>query len=93
MQDHPLLSQVVLGYSAVIDRHRAVVATRLTVAPVQAEAALDGAGLMELLGEIWPETAGALSLQLHAVWSCCSPAALTRASPGTPATPSPAPRK
>lgn len=67
MQDHPLLSQVVLGYSAVIDRQRAVVATRLTIAPVQADATLDGAALMELLAEVWPETAGALSLQLRAV--------------------------
>ncbi len=54
-----------LGYSAVIDRPRAVAATRLTVAPLQANAAIDGSALLQLLGEIWPETAGALSLRLQ----------------------------
>ncbi|MBK7059084.1 MAG: HDOD domain-containing protein [Rubrivivax sp.] len=67
MQDHPLLNQVVLGYSAVIDRQRAVVATRLTVAPGQADAVIDASALMQLLGEVWPETAGALSLRLRPV--------------------------
>jgi c-di-GMP phosphodiesterase len=65
MQDHPLLSQVVLGYSAVIDRQRAVAATRLTIAPEQPGADIDGAALMALLGEVWPEAAGALSLRLQ----------------------------
>jgi c-di-GMP phosphodiesterase len=67
MQDHPLLDQVVLGYSAVIDRQRAVVATRLTIAPQQAGAAIDGAALAALLGDVWPEAAGALSLRLRPV--------------------------
>ncbi len=65
MQDHPLLAHVVLGYSAVIDRQRAVVATRLTVAPETANAAPDGAALMELMGEVWPEVAGSPTLRLR----------------------------
>lgn len=67
MQDHPLLAQVVLGYSAVIDRQRAVAATRLTVAPESAGATVDGAALMQVLAEVWPDTAGALSLRLQPV--------------------------
>ena len=71
MQDHPLLDHVVLGYSAVIDRQRAVVATRLTIAPQQAEAWIDGAALMRQLGDVWSESGPALSLRLQPV----SPAA------------------
>ena len=67
MQDHPLLAHVVLGYSAVIDRQRAVAATRLTVAPESAGATVDGAALMQVLAEVWPEAAGALSLRLQPV--------------------------
>jgi EAL and modified HD-GYP domain-containing signal transduction protein len=68
MFDHPLLPRLVLGYSAVIDRQRSVVATRLTLAPAPAEAgasAFDGAELLDLLGQAWPEAAGALSLRMR----------------------------
>jgi EAL and modified HD-GYP domain-containing signal transduction protein len=58
MQDHPLLAHVVLGYSAVIDRQRAVVATRLTVAPGAPDASDRRRALMQLLGEVWPESGG-----------------------------------
>ena len=64
MQDHPLLARVLLGYSAVIDRQRAVVATRLTIAPDGSEAVPDAAALLRLLGEAWPElTSGGLQLR------------------------------
>ena len=63
MHDHPLLARLVLGYSAVIDRQRSVVATRLTLAPESPGASVDGAELMQLRGEVWPDTAGALSLR------------------------------
>jgi len=33
MQEHAVLGQVVLGYSPLVDRHRAITATRLTVFP------------------------------------------------------------
>jgi c-di-GMP phosphodiesterase len=41
MQEHPILNQVVLGYSPMIDRERSVVATRLTVFPAKPDAPLD----------------------------------------------------
>ena len=65
MHDHPLLSKLVLGYSAVIDRQRSVVATRLTLAPESPDVAVDGAELQALLAEVWPEKAGALSLRMR----------------------------
>ena len=40
MQDHPILAQVVFGYSPMIDRERAVMATRLTVFPARPDAEL-----------------------------------------------------
>jgi EAL and modified HD-GYP domain-containing signal transduction protein len=65
MQDHPLLARLVLGYSAVIDRQRSVVATRLTLASGQPDAGIDGAELMQLLAEVWPESGAALSLRMR----------------------------
>ncbi|HNT37768.1 MAG TPA: HDOD domain-containing protein [Rubrivivax sp.] len=66
MFDHPLLARLVLGYSAVIDRQRSVVATRLTLAPADSGGAgFDGAELVDLLGQAWPEAAGALSLRMR----------------------------
>lgn len=65
MQDHPLLARLVLGYSAVIDRQRSVVATRLTLASGQPDAGIDGAELMQLLTEVWPESGAALSLRMR----------------------------
>ncbi|MCC7151307.1 MAG: HDOD domain-containing protein, partial [Rubrivivax sp.] len=68
MLDHPLLARLVLGYSAVIDRQRSVVATRLTLAPSASDGqagAIDGAELLQLLAETWPEQAGALSLRMR----------------------------
>ncbi len=54
MTDHPVLGQVALGYSPMIDRQRAVVATRLTVFPERPDAAPDAAGLLAALHEVWP---------------------------------------
>lgn len=54
MQAHPILSHVVLGYSAVIDRQRAVVATRLTVFPQGSDSGVDGAQLQQQLAAPWP---------------------------------------
>lgn len=59
MQDHPVLGQVALGYSPMIDRQRAVVATRLTVFPERPGAAPDAAALLQALAEVWPDAAGA----------------------------------
>jgi EAL and modified HD-GYP domain-containing signal transduction protein len=68
MQDHPVLGQVALGYSPMIDRQRAVVATRLTVFPERPDAAPPAAALLAALAEVWPAPAPAaptLSLQLR----------------------------
>jgi EAL and modified HD-GYP domain-containing signal transduction protein len=54
MQDHPVLGQVALGYSPMIDRQRNVVATRLTVFPERPDAAPDAAALLAALAEVWP---------------------------------------
>lgn len=64
MQDHPILAQVVLGYSPMIDRERAVMATRLTVFPAKPQAPLDAAALLSAVAEVWPDGAGKVSLNV-----------------------------
>lgn len=63
MQDHPVLGQVALGYSPMIDRQRSVVATRLTVFPERPDG-VDAAALLELLALTWPRPDGAAPLKL-----------------------------
>ncbi len=57
MQDHPVLGQVALGYSPMIDPQRAVVALRLTVFPERPDAAPDAAALLRALADVWPPVA------------------------------------
>jgi EAL and modified HD-GYP domain-containing signal transduction protein len=64
MNEHPILAQVVLGYSPMIDRERAVTATRLTVFPSRPDAALDAGALLAAVAEVWPEGAGKVSLNI-----------------------------
>ena len=52
--DHPILGQIALAYSPVIDRNRAVNATRLTVWPITPGQRLDAPALLSALGEAWP---------------------------------------
>ncbi|RTL33613.1 MAG: HDOD domain-containing protein [Burkholderiales bacterium] len=52
--DHPILSQTALAYCPVIDRNRSVVATRLTVFPLNQGAKLDPRSLLDALAEAWP---------------------------------------
>jgi EAL and modified HD-GYP domain-containing signal transduction protein len=54
MNEHPVLGQVVLGYSPMIDRQRVVLATRLTAFPLRPDAEPDAAALLQALGEVWP---------------------------------------
>jgi EAL and modified HD-GYP domain-containing signal transduction protein len=54
MQDHPVLAQVALGYSPMIDRQRLVLATRLTVFPERPDLTPDPAALLAALTEVWP---------------------------------------
>jgi len=69
MNAHPILSQVALGYSPMIDRQRAVIATRLTVFPERPDAVPDLAALLAALAEVWPTDTSAqapkLSLNLR----------------------------
>jgi EAL and modified HD-GYP domain-containing signal transduction protein len=54
MQDHPVLGQVALGYTPMINKQREVVATRLTVFPDRPDATPDAAALLLALHEVWP---------------------------------------
>jgi EAL and modified HD-GYP domain-containing signal transduction protein len=62
--DHPILSQIALAYSPVIDRNRAVIATRVTVFPLNASSKLDPRALLEALGQAWPTGGGQLWLNI-----------------------------
>jgi EAL and modified HD-GYP domain-containing signal transduction protein len=62
--DVPILGRVALGYSPFIDRNRAVVATRLTVLPLQREAPLDVAELLQAVATVWPPSGGRVSLNV-----------------------------
>ena len=65
MNDHPILGHVVLGYSPMIDRHRSVFATRLTVFPERPDAAVDATALLAALAEVWPDEGVKLTLTLR----------------------------
>jgi c-di-GMP phosphodiesterase len=54
MKDHPVLAQVSLGYSPMIDRQRAVIATRLTVFPERPDSVPDAQALLRAIEEVWP---------------------------------------
>jgi EAL and modified HD-GYP domain-containing signal transduction protein len=64
LQDQPILAQVVLGYSPMIDRERVVMATRLTVFPSRPDVEIDAAALLAAVGEVWPEGSGKVSLNV-----------------------------
>jgi EAL and modified HD-GYP domain-containing signal transduction protein len=64
IDEHTILAQVVLGYSPMIDRDRAVSATRLTVFPARTDAPLDAGSLLAALAEVWPEAGGKVSLSV-----------------------------
>jgi len=64
INEHVILAQVVLGYSPMIDRDRAVSATRLTVFPVRPDMPIDAAALLAAVAEVWPEAGGKVSLNV-----------------------------
>jgi EAL and modified HD-GYP domain-containing signal transduction protein len=64
INEHLILAQVVLGYSPMIDRDRAVSATRLTVFPVRPDMPIDAAALLAAVAEVWPEAGGRVSLNV-----------------------------
>src|SRR5262252_1261240 len=64
MSDQPVLGQVVLGYSPMVDRHRAITAARLTVFPSRPDATPDAAALLEAVADVWPADGGRVSLNV-----------------------------
>lgn len=64
MTDDDILAQVVLGYSAFIDRTRSVTATRLTVFALRPDVALDAAQLLHAVAAVWPAEGPRVSLNI-----------------------------
>lgn len=64
MNDTSILGQVVFGYSPLIDRTRAVTATRLTVFPLNSSVTPNIAALLDAVGNVWPVDGGKVSLNL-----------------------------
>jgi len=62
--EHPILSHIALAYCPVIDRNRVVIATRLTVLPINPSAQLEPQALLEALAEAWPVGGAPLWLYL-----------------------------
>ena len=64
MTDPSVLGQVALGYSPMIDRHKAITALRLTVFPLRPDARPDVPALLAALADAWPEPAHRVSLNI-----------------------------
>jgi len=64
MNDHPVLGQVALGYSPMVDRHRAITASRLTVFPSRPDTTPNAADLLAAVAEVWPADGGRVSLNV-----------------------------
>lgn len=59
-----ILSQVALSYSPMVDRLRAVTATRLTVFPLVPGAPLDAGALLAEIATVWPQGGAQVSLNV-----------------------------
>lgn len=85
MSVNPILGQLVLGYSPMIDRERAPIATRLTVFPERRDVAPDPQALLDALMEVWPVPDGPITLSLRPVevasGAAAAPAVPTKATP------------
>ena len=62
--DHPVLNQVVLGASSLFDAKRAPVAAHMSVFPQRPDAAIDAAGLLQVIDVIAPPEGGPLMLSV-----------------------------
>jgi EAL and modified HD-GYP domain-containing signal transduction protein len=62
--DHPVLDQLVLGASSLFDAKRVPVAAHMTVFPQRPDAAIDAAGLLQVIDVIVPPEAGPLMLSV-----------------------------
>lgn len=65
--DHAILPGIALGYAPVIDRQRAITATRLTLVPLRADARIDHAELLAALAATWPKGGAVISPQGEAL--------------------------
>jgi EAL and modified HD-GYP domain-containing signal transduction protein len=83
MSDNAFLGRVVMGYSPMIDRERAVVATRLTIFPERRDLPPDAAALLDALLAVWPVPDAPLALTLRTI----SPGSTTARAMPTRATP------
>jgi EAL and modified HD-GYP domain-containing signal transduction protein len=85
MQDHPVLGQLALGYSPIIDRRRQVLATRLTIFAQGAEAPPDAVALLYALAEVWPSVASdELALTLRSLDDSAAGVAMAGAAAAPP---------
>jgi c-di-GMP phosphodiesterase len=64
ISEHPVFGQVALGYSPMIDRHRTITASRLTVYPSRPDVAPNAAALLEAVAQVWPANGGRVSLNI-----------------------------
>ena len=62
--DHPVLDQVVLGASTLFDVKRAPIAAHMSVFPQRPDAAMDAAGLLQVVDVLAPPEAGPLLLSV-----------------------------
>lgn len=62
--DTSILGQLAMSYSPIIDRNRAVNATRLTVFPLVPGTPLNAASLLNAVADVWPENGGKVSLNV-----------------------------
>ncbi|MBL8275688.1 MAG: HDOD domain-containing protein [Pelomonas sp.] len=65
--DHAILPGIALGYAPVIDRQRAIAATRLTLVPLRADVKADHAELLGALAATWPKGGEVISAQGEAL--------------------------
>jgi EAL and modified HD-GYP domain-containing signal transduction protein len=61
---HPALGQLILAYSPVIDRNRAVIATRLTLSPINPDAPPSASAALEAMAQAWPSDSDQLWLNV-----------------------------
>ncbi|MCV2367382.1 EAL and HDOD domain-containing protein [Roseateles oligotrophus] len=62
--NHQILGAVALGYTPLIDQHRMVTATRLTVIPLRPDAKLEATELLAAVAEVWPAGGGTVILNV-----------------------------
>jgi len=64
MAETSILGKVALGYSPIVDKSRAISATRLGVIPLDAGAKLEVASLLQAIGQVWPANGPKVFLNL-----------------------------